>query len=42
MTILEKSTYVSLFIQFVTGVIDIWGLNLQVPETLLSFDRFIR
>jgi bacteriorhodopsin len=29
---LKESGYISLIIQFITGLIDIWGLNIKVPE----------
>ena len=29
---LQYSGYISLGLQFITGVIDIWGLNIKVPE----------
>jgi len=29
---LQQSGYISLIIQFITGLIDIWGLHIKVPE----------
>jgi bacteriorhodopsin len=41
MSVLEKSAYFSLFLQFITGLIDIWGLNLQVPENFNIFRQLL-
>jgi bacteriorhodopsin len=41
MTILEKSAYLSLVLQFITGAIDIWGLNLKIPESLNIFRQLL-
>jgi bacteriorhodopsin len=41
MSVLEKSAYLSLFLQFITGIIDIWGLNLQVPENFNIFRQLL-
>lgn len=41
MTLLEKSAYISLILQFITGLIDIWGLNLEIPETLNIFRQLL-
>jgi len=41
MSVLEKSAYLSLFLQFITGMIDIWGLNLEVPETYNVFRQLL-
>lgn len=41
MTLLEKSAYLSLFLQLITGLIDIWGLNLKIPETLNIFRQLL-
>lgn len=37
MTLLKSSAYLSLFIQIITGAIDIWGLTFQVPDDAKIF-----
>jgi bacteriorhodopsin len=39
--LLVKSAYFSLFLQFITGLIDIWGLNLKVPENVSIFRQLL-
>ncbi len=39
---LEKSAYASLFIQFITGVIDIYGLTIKVPEDKMIFRELLQ
>lgn len=41
MSVLEKSAYLSLIIQFITAIIDIWGLNLTVPENFNVFRQLL-
>lgn len=41
MSWLKNSAYLSLFLQFVTGAIDIWGLNLQVPDQAKIFRQLL-
>jgi hypothetical protein len=41
MTLLEKSSYASLFIQLITGLIDIWGLNIPIPESANIFRQLL-
>jgi hypothetical protein len=37
MTILNSTAYLSLFIQFITGLIDVWGLTLPTPSSVQIF-----
>ena len=41
MSVLEKSAYLSLFLQFITGLVDIWGINLKVPESFNIFRQLL-
>ena len=41
MDILQGSAYVSLFIQFITGLIDIWGLNLPINSSVKIFRQLL-
>jgi len=40
-TILKNTAYLSLVVQFVTGLIDIWGLSIPVPETANIFRQLL-
>jgi bacteriorhodopsin len=41
MPVLEISAYVSLLVQFITGLIDIWGLNLQISNNVIIFRQLL-
>ncbi len=34
---IEQSAYASLIIQFVTGIVDVYGLTIKVPENKKNF-----
>jgi bacteriorhodopsin len=40
-TILKNTAYLSLFVQFITGLVDIWGLSLPIPETANIFRQLL-
>jgi bacteriorhodopsin len=40
-TILKNTAYLSLFVQAITGLVDIWGLSLPVPETANIFRQLL-
>ena len=39
---LLNSAYISLFIQFITGVIDIFGLNIPIPQDVNLFRDLLK
>ena len=39
--ILKNTAYLSLFVQFITGLVDIWGLSLPVSETANIFRQLL-
>ena len=41
MSLLKNTAYLSLFIQFITGVIDVWGLTLSVPDDVKIFRQLL-
>lgn len=41
MQILKSTGYISLIIQFITGLIDLWGLTFKVPDSLNIFKELL-
>lgn len=41
MSLLKYTAYISLFIQFITTLIDVWGLKLPIPESANIFRQLL-
>jgi bacteriorhodopsin len=37
MKLVKYTAYLSLLVQFITGIIDFWGLQIEVPENIIIF-----
>jgi bacteriorhodopsin len=41
MSLLKKSAYASLIIQFITGLVDLWGLSIGVPSNIQIYQQLL-